>query len=195
MKFSRATKILHLLIMLIVIAQLTSQSLMFVPSPDKLPESEMEAWMFVIHLSMGIMGLCFILVFLMSVMDDEERSKRLFPWLHKAELQPLLSELKSIPQWFSKGVPAPDSGSRIASMVHGLGALLIFALGSTGIMFYMGLEPDGAMDAISKFFRESHEFFALILWFYLVGHVGMYIRHLSKRNIKVKEIFTFDDKQ
>ena len=193
MKFSRATRILHLLIIIVVSLQLLSQSFMFVPSPDKLPQTQLEAWLFVVHLCVGIMGLCFVAVRLMSVMDDEVDSKRLYPFFHQEALSQFIGELKAIPNWFKQGPPARDQDSLIASSVHGLGLLLILGLGTTGILFYIGLEPNGAMDALTKFFRETHEFFALLLWIYILGHVGMYIHHRMQGHKQVSDIFSFKD--
>ena len=191
MKFSRATRILHILIIIVVSLQLLSQTWMFVPTPDKLPQTQLAAWLFVIHLCVGIMGLCFVAVRLMTIMDDENDSKRLFPFFRKDNINAFFRELQSVPNWLKQGPPSPEQDSLIASSVHGLGLLLILGLGTTGVLFYMGLEPDGAMDSLTKFFRETHEFFATFLWIYIIGHVGMYVRHRMSGHQQVSEIFSF----
>ncbi|MDQ6962346.1 MAG: cytochrome b/b6 domain-containing protein [Mariprofundaceae bacterium] len=190
MPYKPATKILHWLIMLSVGTQLFSQYWMFVPAPDKEPQAEWMAWLFICHLLIGILALCFVSVRLMSVLENNEDQKQLFPWLSKKGLFLLINEIKKIPSWLNSGPPKPEQKNKVATTVHGLGLLLLFALGSTGILFFIGIDTDGAMNASTRFFRESHEIFAILLYLYLSGHIGMLMVHLSQGQKQILSIFS-----
>ncbi len=190
MRFKRNTKIIHLFLAITVVLQLLSQIWMFVPSPDKQPESQLEAWLFVIHLIVGLLVFCFVAVRLLSVIEDEDESKKLYPWTNREYAAKLWLEIKTVR--FGQGALPAERDSSIAGTVHGLGLLLVLSLGLSGILFYMGLAPDGAMDMITTFFRSGHEFLAIFLWFFLIGHVGMFVHHSLKGKHNIREIFTFD---
>lgn len=175
--------------MLSVGSQLLSQYWMFVPSPEKQPESTWMAWLFIAHLLIGISALCFVAVRLMSTLENEDDQQQLFPWVAQKSFTHLLNDLSKIPQWFKQGPPAPEQKNKVATMVHGLGLLLIFALGSTGILFFIGIDSDGAMDVMTRFFRETHELLAILLWLYFFGHVLMFIIHLMQGHKQILGIF------
>lgn len=185
MKFSRGTKILHLIIIMTVTMQVLSQFWMFVPTPDKLPPVQWMAWLYVTHLVIGMLVLCFVGVRLVMILEDEEYAKRLYPWFDKLSFSRFVSEFKQKPA---------EEESRIASVVHGLGLMVLLGLGTTGVFFFLGLAPNGYMDASTAFLRSTHEVLAILLWFFLAGHIGMYIRHRLSGRKSIQNIFNFKDK-
>ena len=175
--------------MLSVSSQLLSQYWMFVPSPEKQPESQWMAWLFICHLLIGISALCFVAVRLMSALENEEDQQQLFPWIAKKSFASLLNDLSEIPKWFKQGSPAPEQKNKVASTVHGFGLLLTLGLGLTGILFFIGIDSDGAMDVMTHFFRDSHELLAMLLWLYFFGHLLMFIIHLMQGHKQILDIF------
>ncbi len=194
MKFSRGTKIIHLIIVITVTLQILSQYWMFVPTPDKQPPVQWAAWLYVIHLCIGMVVLCFVAVRLMMIMEEEEYSKRLYPWFDKASFIKLWSQLRAVSVTAGKESQVEED-NRIAAVVHGLGLLVLLALGVTGVLFFLGLAPNGYMDAMTAFLRSTHEVLAILLFLFLAGHIGMTIRHRINGNQAAQDMFTIEEKQ
>ncbi len=189
MRFNRLTRFLHLCIMLGVLIQLISSQLMQVPKPGE-TVSAVEAIFMELHEWNGFIVLAIVAFYLMSLTDDRDDWKRLFPWLTVNGCKGLWQEIRfDMPGWLKGRLKKPAEAHYIAGTVHSLGILLLIALGSTGIMIFMGLESSGEMNDEIKLLRALHENLATLLWIYLFGHIGMTIIHQLKGHSVLKDMF------
>jgi len=98
-----------------------------------------------------------------------------------------------IPSWFKAGLPAPGKEDYLAGTVHGLGLLLVLALGISGAIMLYGMEESGKMLGFVHDMKELHEILGTILWVYIVGHVGMVIIHQLFGHPMFQRIFSLKD--
>jgi cytochrome b561 len=190
MKFNRTTRLLHLTIMLSVLLQLLSEQLMKVPKPGESVQTY-EAIFLNLHEWNGFVVLGLAVFYIMYLTDDSDDWKRLFPWASTSGCKGLWQEIRhDMPGWLTGQLKTPDEAHHIAGTVHGLGILLAIALGSTGIMIFMGLESSGEMNEDIKLLRELHSDLGTLMWFYIFGHAGMAIMHHVKGHSLLREMFS-----
>jgi len=176
--------------MIAVVMQLLSSQLMQVPKPGE-TVSVIESIFLGLHEWNGFITLAIIIFYLMYLTDKHDEWKRLFPWLNTSGCKGLWQEIRfDIPGWFRGCLKKPSEAHHIAGTVHGLGILLLIALGSTGIMIFMGLETSGEMDDEIRLLRSLHASLATLLWIYLSGHTGMTIIHQIKGHNILKGMFS-----
>jgi len=128
--------------------------------------------------------------YLMYLANDSDGWKRPFPWVSASGCKGLWQEIHfDIPGWLKGRLKRPGEARYIAGTVHGLGMLLIIALGSTGIMIFMRLETSGEMNDELRLLRELHADLGTFMWAYLFGHAGMAIIHQLKGHNVLREMF------
>ena len=87
----------------------------------------------------------------------------------------------------------PEGGMRggLPGFVHGLGILVVTAMGLTGIlMFYLILSANGVKPAAAyyEFPKSIHSLVANLLWAYWGGHIAMALLH-ARKNPKILRVF------
>ncbi len=191
MRFNRTARLLHLAIMLTILMQLISEQLMKVPKPGESVTS-IEAMFLNLHEWNGFIVLALVVFYLMYLSDSSDDWKRLFPWLCTSGWKGLWQEIRyDILGWLKGHLKEPTEAHYIAGTVHGLGILLAIALGSTGIMIFMGLTSSGEMNEEIKLLRELHEDLGTLMWIYIFGHAGMALLHQLKGHNTLREMFNF----
>jgi len=178
MRFTRAIQTIHLAIVCLVLFQLFSEQIMELPKPDK-PIGDTEALFLLLHEWNGfiVLGLA-ILFLLLRSSDKNQASHSLFPWLSAAGWRGIFKEICSdIPGWFKGKLKKPEESFHLASTVHGLGILLLIGLGATGIMVFMGLEPNGYMDKDTQLIKGLHSSMGDLIWIFVLAHSAMALLH------------------
>ena len=190
MRFTRAIQHIHLTIVCLVLFQLFSEQLMEIPKPDK-PTDDTQALFLLLHEWNGFIVLGLAILFLLLRADKSQERHSLFPWLSASGWKGLFKEICSdIPDWFKGKLKKPEESFHIASSVHGLGILLLLGLGSTGIMVFMGLEPNGYMDKDTKLIKDLHSNMGDLIWIFVLGHSAMALLHQLAGHRVFQSIFS-----
>jgi len=117
---------------------------------------------------------------------------RLFPYCTSRGRQGLADEITNeIPGWFKGKMPAPGQEDYIAGAVHGLGLLLVCAMGITGAVMLYGMEESGKMLGMIHDAKELHEILGELLWLYIYAHIAMTALHLCLGHPMMARIFSF----
>ena len=177
MRFTRAIQTIHLAIVCLVSFQLFFELMMELPKPDK-PIDDIQALFLLLHEWNGFIVLGLTVLFLMLRSGQSQTTHSLFPWLSISGWKGIFKELAhDIPGWFKGKLKKPEESFRIASSVHGLGILLLLGLGATGIMVFIGLEPNGYMDRDTKAIKDLHSSMGDLIWIFVLGHSAMALLH------------------
>ncbi|MDQ6951809.1 MAG: cytochrome b/b6 domain-containing protein [Mariprofundales bacterium] len=178
--YNNLTKVLHLLVVLLMIVQLTLAMNMEPPQPGEVRE----AWQLMFysgHRFIGLGILFLIVVHLLHTLrdaGDESAWHVLFPWLRDSGRRQLLKELKMVPSWLKHGPPRQDVGIALPGAIHGAGLLLLLLMGLTGACIFFGMAADGKVSANIDAIMDFHgDILATLLWAFLVGHAGMAFWH------------------
>ena len=177
MRFTRAIQSIHLAIVCLVLFQLFFEQMMEIPKPGKAID-DTQALFLLLHEWNGFIVLGLAILFLMLRSDKSQARHSLFPWLSVSGWKGLFKEIcNDIPGWFKGKLKKPEESFHIASSVHGLGILLLLGLGSTGIMVFMGLQPDGFMDKDTKTIKDLHSSMGNLIWIFVLAHSAMALLH------------------
>lgn len=191
MHYDKITKILHWLIASTILIQLLSETFMKRPKPGRIRSEDQELF-FEVHEWFGVIVLVLVLLRFLFIMDREEWSK-LFPWITAEGCRGIISELKEVPGWLIGKLRDAGEQDYIAKTVHGLGLLLALALGISGTVLFVGMNPDGSMGDVVHFFKETHELLGELLWIYVIGHVVMALLHQVMGHRSLQRIFFLKD--
>ncbi len=176
MLYDRFARILHLLIAVGVLFQVSLSLVMVHPKPGRLGDLFYE-----VHEELGQV-LLFVLVvhWLWRMMRPGQVAVGLlFPWFSGVRYQAIFVDIKRYVS-HARRFCLPDSGEQVsplASAVQGLGLLAATLLGISGVVLFLGIHPDGSMVGWVHDIKEIHEFFGSLMWIYLVVHAGMGIVH------------------
>ena len=177
MRFTRAIQSIHLAIVCLVSFQLFFEQMMELPKPDK-PIDDIQALFLLLHEWNGFIVLGLAVLFLMLRSGQSQTTHSLFPWLSVSGWRGIFKELAhDIPGWFKGKLKKPEESFHIASSVHGLGILLLLGLGATGIMVFIGLEPNGYMDRDTKAIKDLHSSMGELIWIFVLAHSAMALLH------------------
>ncbi len=193
MNYDKITRLLHWGIAVGIPLQLISEMLMKRPKPGRIRAEdqifffEMHEWVGMIVLSLIVMRLIWGVI----GMGDGRLSK-LFPYATTTGRQGIMHELRTkVPGWLRGKFEVPEKEDYIAGTVHGLGVLLVLALGATGAVMLYGMEESGKMLGFVHEMKEVHEILGTVLWVYIVGHVVMALVHQLAGHKSLQRIFTF----
>ncbi|HKI59444.1 MAG TPA: cytochrome b/b6 domain-containing protein [Mariprofundaceae bacterium] len=177
MRFTRAIQSIHLAIVCLVLFQLFSEQVMEIPKPDKAID-DTQALFLLLHEWNGFIVLGLTILFLLIRSDKGQERHSLFPWLSVSGWKGIFREIfHDVPGWFRGKLKKPEESFHIASTVHGLGILLLLGLGATGIMVFIGLQPDGFMDKDTKAIKDLHSGMGNLIWIFVLGHSAMALLH------------------
>ncbi len=191
MRFTRTICSFHLAIVCLVTIQLTTELFMKLPKPGESVQ-EFEALFLLIHEWDGFIALGIVVFYLMHLADGSDEWKRIFPWMSAPGRKGIWRELcVDVPGWFRGKLKSSAEARYIAGTVHGLGILLIVALGATGTMIFIGIEPDGNMDRETKLLKDLHSDLGDMIWIYFLAHSGMALIHQVAGHRVFQNIFNF----
>ncbi len=190
--YPRINRILHFMFGSMMVFQLVSEELMKRPKlVDGAPRirTDEQIVFFELHEWFGIMLLIIVGLRLSLLLGNPEEVRKLFPFLSMERMQGVITELKEVPGWFVGKISPPKDDDHLSGLIHGLGLLLGLALGLTGTIMFVGMDPtDGTMDSFVHLMKETHEILGELLWYYVIGHVGMALIHQLKGHRSLQRI-------
>ncbi len=191
MYYDKFTRLLHWCFALMIPLQLLSEELMKRPKPGRVRD-EMQVFFFDMHEWVGMLLLAVIVLrFAWAFISKEFSVQRLYPYMFASRRPGLLKEIKQVPSWFKGKLSDLNSNEYyLAGAVHGLGLLLVLAMGITGAMMLYGMAESGLMTGIIHEAKEVHEALGGLLWAYLIAHVGMTIIHKLAGHHLLRRIFS-----
>jgi cytochrome b561 len=166
---SRATRFLHLLLLLAVVQQLVSSKLAHRPLPGDAPSI-----IFSLHEYIGIATLGLVLAFWLwtLIRHGETKLGTLLPWLSPRRIMAVINDGMSQLRAARSGYFSGESGGALASAVHGLGLLTVTGMAATGTVFFFA---HGTVTA--RYALDLHRTIANLMWVYLFGHAGLACLH------------------
>jgi len=181
MGYDRLTRWLHVGLVLAIPLQLLSEEFMRHPKVGRV-RTDAEIAFFEMHEWVGMAALAIVLIHILwSTTKAGGGLARLFPYFSAGGCKSIIAELKQVPGWFTGKLHATAEESALAGAVHGLGLLLVIAMGATGAVIFFGMdEVTGQMGDFAHDMKELHETFGPLVWIYLIGHVGMVALHKIK---------------
>jgi len=194
--YDHLTRWLHVGFVLGVPLQLLSEEFMKHPKlVDRVPRvrTAAEANFFEMH---EIVGMTLFTVVVLHILWSTTKSGgglgRLFPYFGAGGCGKLVNELKQIPGWLGGKLHENAEDSVLAGAIHGLGMLLILAMGATGSTIFFGMdEVTGQVRGFVHDMKELHEGLGALVWIYLIGHVGMVVLHRLKGHDLLSRISPF----
>ena len=166
---SYATRIVHLLMLLVVLNQLVGSQFMDPPDPGEAPSS-----VYVIHQYSGLAGSAVVAAFWIwtLVRRGETSVGRLVPWLSRRRLRDVGVDLAAQLRRLMRGRGPDDSDGALSSAVHGLGLLAVTAMAATGSLWFFAHGTPAAHLAM-----DVHTTIANLVWAYLFAHASLAVIH------------------
>jgi cytochrome b561 len=164
----RATRVLHLLLLLAVLHQLISSKVINRPLPGDAPST-----LFLLHEYVGLASLAVVCGFWFwtLVRQGETSSAKLFPWLWPSRIAAVVDDGLEQIRAICKGDFSGESSGALASAVHGAGLLIVTAMATTGtVLFFSG-------GSVFHYAMSLHRMIANLMWAYLIGHSGLAVLH------------------
>lgn len=166
---SRTTRVIHLLLLSSVIAQLTTSQFMRRPFPGETPAATYTWHEYVGLGSLGIVGAFWLWT---MIRHGETRLGRLLPWLSSAGRSAVFGDAAAQLRLMARLKAPGDEDGALASAVHGLGLLVVTAMAVTGTVYYFGPHSLIGRPALTL-----HKVLANLTWAYLIGHAGLALLH------------------
>jgi cytochrome b561 len=166
---SVATRILHLLLLVIVVHQLVNSQ--FIERPET---GEPTPWLMTIHEYVGLASVAAVLAFwIWTVVRRGETSLgRLLPWFSPDRLSDVWTDLVAQARRLLRLQAPSDEDGALASAIHGLGLLVLTGMAVTGAVYFVA---DGTL--VGRAFLTLHKMAANLMWAYLIGHAGLAVLH------------------
>ncbi|MDX8384603.1 MAG: cytochrome b/b6 domain-containing protein [Ghiorsea sp.] len=190
MHYDKVARLLHWGFAILIPLQLLSEELMKRPKPGRIRD-EMQTFFFEVHEWVGMTALVLVIARLAwGFMRAESKWVDLFPYFFQAGRKGIVDEVvNGIPGWFKGKLPVPGQEDYLPGAVHGLGLLLVLAMGISGAAMLYGMEDTGAMIGLIHDMKEAHEVLGSLLWVYIYAHVGMTIVHMLLGHPMLGRIF------
>ncbi|MGA9852278.1 MAG: cytochrome b/b6 domain-containing protein [Gammaproteobacteria bacterium] len=186
-QWSRPLRLLHLLLAIGVTAQLFIGSFMHSPHPGRPDSMGFEA-----HEIIGAAVLALIILhWLWSCSHPNEGLRHLFPWTRQG-LRKVVAEFWQGVRYLRLPPGGPGKDGGLAGLVHGLGLLAITAMVITGGTFYLS-RMAGAGRGTLEIIEDIHDTFAVIVWVYWGGHLGVTVLHSLLRQPVLKRMFSLEN--
>lgn len=190
MRYSSWDRALHFLIGGGMIFLLLIELWMQRPQPGR-TGSVSQTFLFGLH---EFVGLSLLVIILVRLFDNLEKTGGWFPWLGSRGRAGLLAELKhAVPGWFSGRLQESDGKDYLARSVHGLGLLLALGFGLTGMALFLTILPDGSITPVGRLALMLHGWLGVPFWLFLIGHVGMAVWHQLLGHRALRSMFSFTD--
>jgi len=168
---SHVTRLLHLALLLIVLHQLVSSTVMERPLPGDDP-----AWPYFLHEWFGVTGLGALTLFWLwtAVRHPQETPlAQLLPWFSSARLAGVVDDVARLVRALAKRRMPPLDLDALASAVHGLGLLIasFLALSGSAWFFLFAGTPYG------RIVMGLHKLSANLMWAYIIAHASVALVH------------------
>lgn len=180
---SRATRVLHALIALMIVTQLVLSTVMEPPRPGRTGDQ----W-FELHekFGLGALGVLFFFWIWVVFRSGETSMGMLFPWFSgnrvRAVFADIVDHLRSIRQCnlsFSEHQPLADA-------VHGLGLITATIMALSGAAGYFLPQADALL--------KVHQAVSTAMWIFLIVHAGVAVIHEFSRDHILLRMFSFSRK-
>ncbi|MBF0263059.1 MAG: DUF1924 domain-containing protein [Magnetococcales bacterium] len=192
MYYDRITRLLHLLIALGIAGQLAVSLVMIHPKPGRAGDlfyAFHETW------GVALLGLLVIHWIWRMVRSEPAPLARFFPWLSPARLGELWADGKNLMRQVRQGgLPHETTPGALACAVQGLGLLAATALGVTGTIFMLYVEPNVRPEGWLHDIKGLHEGLGVAMWAYLGLHAAMGIVHQWVGHGSLVAMFRFWEK-
>jgi cytochrome b561 len=171
--FSAATRLVHAGLALAVISQLVTSLSM---DPDEGGDG-----IFAIHQYGGLIAFAFVFLFWANCALRRRGTPlgQLVPWFSSARLasfgRDLAAHLRALSR-MRMPEPSADTDS-FASAIHGLGLLLMTAMATSGVLYYIVNTGDPDAGGLVGVAMLVHTTLANLVWAYLIGHAAMAVLH------------------
>ena len=127
-----------------------------------------------VYLGLFIFLLALIFLIRKIFLSGNTSWEKLFP-IKKADRKLVLEDLKIL---FTLKIPVRSLGGGLAGLIQGLGVLLVFGLAGIGTLAFISWTfPVLNITSWGGPLIETHKFFAVLIWWYLGGHIGMTCLH------------------
>lgn len=174
---SVTTRLIHLILALLIVIQLTLSLVMTAPSGTKVGDQ----W-FELHEKFGLAALAALLAFwLWSLLRKKEvKAAELFPYLSAARMASFYSDFRVVARHAIR-LKIPDQNDQsFANAMHGLGIIIASMMavsGASGYFLKIG------------FMLGVHEAMSKLMWAYLIGHVLAAILHQVRGDAILSRMF------
>lgn len=168
---SLRTRLFHLSIAVLVIAQVATSRFMVTPGQNR-----EENLLFEIHEYTGIAAFFLIFGFWSySLLRTRGTAPGLlFPWFSRDRLRALVADTRlHFQALLRRKIPEHVRNAPLPSAVHGLGILLIAAMATTCVTWFVGIQLGDMAQSWAKAAKEVHEALSNLVWIYLIGHAGI----------------------
>jgi len=194
--YDKVTRLLHWGFALLIPLQLLSEEFMKRPKPGRIRD-DVQVFFFEVHEWVGMLALTLVVLRLgWALLSQEASWLRLFPYFSAKGRKQLPQELKhEMLNMFKAKFAESGQQSPLSGIVHGLGLLLVLALGATGALMLYGMEASGQMTGLVHLAKEVHEALGGLLWVYLIAHVGMALLHTLLGHAVLRRMFCFKGDQ
>ncbi|MGD0188857.1 MAG: cytochrome b/b6 domain-containing protein [Roseiarcus sp.] len=168
---SHVTRLLHLTLLLVVLHQLLSSSVMERPFPGDAP-----GWPYFLHEQVGVAGLGVLALFWLWTLVRhplETPLARLAPWFSPSQIAAVFEDVATLVRALFSFRAPPLELDALASAVHGLGLLVasFLALSGAAWFYLFNGTPYG------RIVMGMHKLSANLMWAYLIGHALVALVH------------------
>jgi len=179
-QWDKPSLILHSGFATAVVVQLALSLIMHRPYVGRvLPAYQANA--FRAHMFVGLSITVLVFLYWLWVMfARRDTLQHLFPW-HRRGLQQIKHDLM---ECLRLRLPNQHVRGGLSGFVQGLGLSLVTLVGSCGTVLFFTLPQTKSMSPIVHFVKETHEYLAYWVWWYVIGHGGMAIVHGVKNWLK-----------
>lgn len=186
-RWSLATRVLHLSMVITVSAQLALSLIMAPPNEEN--ASILASTAFEAHEAFGVAALLIVLAhwLWMLIKQTDGGIANLFPWFGKAR-EEVINDVKAL----LKG-QLPQGGVRggLPGFIHGMGFLAVTGIAISGGLLFVLLPENGPFPGSVKFLAETHEFFGPLVWTYWGAHSAVALLHHRMGHTTLKDMFSF----
>ena len=168
---SHVTRLLHLTVLLVVLHQLLSSSVMERPFPGDEP-----GWPYFLHEQVGVVGLGVLALFWLWTLVRrplETPVTRLAPWFSPSQIGAVFEDIARLVRALSSFRAPPLDLDALASAVHGLGLLVASFLALSGAAWFYLF----AGTPYGRIVMGMHKLSANLMWAYLIGHALVALVH------------------
>lgn len=187
MEFGPLTRILHALIAIEISIQLCLSLVMKTPKPGRVL-TPLESLGYEAHRSVGVAVL--VLLFLHWIIFSSGHAYKgighFFPWLSKARMHAVLSDIREL---LELKVGDPGQKDSFSGAFEGLGLIVGSILAASGAVLFFGIGENGVMRPVIRAVKAFHEFWGPFMWRYLGIHAGATALHIWLGHRSVLPIF------
>ncbi len=182
------TRLFHATLAIAIVTQLTTSQ--FMTRPKAGAEGD---WIFEIHEYSGICAfvLASALFLRIAIRPRGTAFGQLFPWFSAARLKALVADLKI--HWTAAKkfrLAKFDAGAALPSAVHGLGVMLMLAMATTGVIYWLAGKFGATQSSFVGLAMDIHETLSNAVWAYLIGHAGFALIHHFKGEASLLEMWS-----